>query len=199
MFVSIGKAASILGVSVSTLRRWEREGFLCSSFRTLGGPRRYALQTLELLFQEEESDPSPSKRALAYARVSSHDQKSDLETQKLKLSDYCHKHFEDFELISDLGSGLNYKKPGLKKLLRLIFQRKISHLILNHKDRLLRFGSDLVFELCQEFGVTVIILESRPDQSFEIELAADVIELMTVFSSRLYGKRSHQNRRKLAA
>jgi putative resolvase len=98
-----------------------------------------------------------------------------------------------------LGSGLNYKKPGLKKLLNLIFRKRITHLILNHKDRLLRFGSELVFELCRHFGVAVIVLEAKPGQSFEMELAADVIELMTVFSSRLYGKRSHQNRKRMAA
>jgi len=81
----------------------------------------------------------------------------------------------------------------------MIFQRQISQLILNHKDRLLRFGSELIFELCRHFGVQLVILEKQMDQSFEAELAQDVIELMTVFSSRLYGKRSHSNRRNLAA
>lgn len=81
----------------------------------------------------------------------------------------------------------------------MIFQRQISHLVLNHRDRLLRFGSELIFELCRHFGVHVVILEKQMDQSFEAELAQDVIELMTVFSSRLYGKRSHANRQKMAA
>lgn len=73
-------------------------------------------------------------------------------------------------------------------LRRLIFQRQISHPVLNHKDRLLRCGADLVFNLCRHFGVEVIVLESRADQSFEMEPAADVIEIMTVFSSRLHGR-----------
>jgi predicted site-specific integrase-resolvase len=151
------------------------------------------------MFLLDSSGCSSEKYALAYARVSSHDQRKDLDTQKAKLENYCSLHFPSFEILSDLGSGLNYRKPGLKKLLRLIFQRQISHLVLNHKDRLLRFGSDLVFELCRHFQVTVVVLEERPEQTFEMELAADVIELMTVFSSRLYGKRSHQNRKRLAA
>jgi len=198
MHLSIGKAAALLGVSISTLRRWETEGYFNPSYRTAGGHRRYALAQLEAKFERVVSDPIQAK-PVAYARVSSHDQKKDLETQKLKLEAFCQSRFESFEILTDLGSGLNYRKPGLKKLLRLIFQRQVSHLILNHKDRLLRFGADLVFDLCRHFGVEVIVLESRPDRSFEMELAADVIELMTVFSSRLYGRRSHQNRKRLAA
>ena len=196
MYLSIGKASLLLGVSISTLRRWETDGYLLPAYRTSGGHRRYLLAALQALFSE---DTSMASKAVAYARVSSHDQKKDLETQKTKLEAYCQNHFESYEILSDLGSGLNYKKPGLKKLLRLIFQRQISHLILNHKDRLLRFGSEIVFDLCRSFGVKVIVLEEPEQQSFEAELAADVIELMTVFSSRLYGRRSHQSRKKLAA
>jgi predicted site-specific integrase-resolvase len=72
-------------------------------------------------------------------------------------------------------------------------------LVLNHKDRLLRFGSEIIFSLCKHFGVEIIILEESMQSSFEQELAADVIELMTVFSSKLYGRRAHQNKRNLAA
>jgi len=200
MHLSIGKAAALLGVSVSTLRRWEGYGRCVPTFRTSGGYRCYELAQLEASFHLNGSADTPKPaHALAYARVSSHDQKQDLETQKEKLESYCRAHFESFEVLTDLGSGLNYRKPGLRKLLRLIFQRQLSHLVINHKDRLLRFGADLVFELCHHFGVEVIVLESPCQQSFETELAADVIELMTVFSSRLYGRRSHQNRKRKAA
>jgi excisionase family DNA binding protein len=199
MHLSIGQAAALLGVSVSTLRRWEREGFLSPAYRTLGGHRRFALATLETLFLNETTTVDSSRRVIAYARVSSHDQKKDLETQKEKLDLYCRQHFDDYHIISDLGSALNYRKPGLKKLLRAIFLRQTTHIVLNHKDRLLRFGSEIIFDLCKHFGIKVTILEKREDLKFEEELAADVIELMTVFSSRLYGKRSHLNRKKVAA
>ena len=200
MHLSIGQTASALGVSIATLRRWDRDGFLKPSFRTVGGHRRYDLELLENRFFTVGSPyKTPTNHALAYARVSSHDQKHDLEVQKKKFENYCQNNFQNFEILSDLGSGLNYKKPGLKKLFRLIFQRSITHLVINHKDRLLRFGSEIVFDLCRHFGVEVIILENETPRSFEQELASDVIELMTVFSSRLYGRRSHQNRKKLAA
>jgi len=130
--------------------------------------------------------------------VSSFDQKLDLESQKKRLESYCSTEFESSEVISDLGSGLNYKKPGLKKLLEAIRNRSFSHLILTHKDRLLRFGSEIVFSLCEANGIEVIILEDDQKMSFEMELSADVIELMTVFCARLHGRRSHQNKRRAA-
>lgn len=200
MYLSIGQAAAALGISVSTLRRWEFEGFLTPSFRTVGGHRRYSLPVLEETFRiGRRDDVSVQRVAVAYARVSSHDQASDLETQAHKLQNFCAENFPAYEVIKDLGSGLNYKKPGLRRLLRLIFLRRIHCLVLNHKDRLLRFGSEIIFEMCRHFGVQVIVLEDQVPQSFEQELVNDVIELMTVFSSRLYGRRSHRNRKALAA
>jgi predicted site-specific integrase-resolvase len=145
------------------------------------------------------SDTGQAAKAGCDARVSSHDQKKDLETQKAKREDFAKKHFCEFELISDLGSGLNYKKPGLKRLLKLIQEEKFTHLILNHKDRLLRFGSEIIFSLCRQKSIEVIILEDSEEKSFDMELSCDLIELMTVFSARLYGRRSHQNRRRKAA
>jgi hypothetical protein len=141
---------------------------------------------------------------VTYSRVSSSDQKHDLLRQSSKLNDFAisfkAKHSTKLDIlnISDLGSGLNYKKKGLNQLILLIISRKIHTLIINHKDRLLRFGSDIIFNLCQYFNVNVIILEQKLEQSFEMELSSDVIELMTVFCAKLYGKRSHSNKKIVA-
>ena len=99
-------------------------------------------------------------------------------------------------MIEDLGSGLNFKKKGLKKLINLIISSKIDKIYLAHKDRLPRFGSELVINIAKEFGTEVVILNQK-SQTFEEELASDVLEIITVFSARLYGKRSHKNRTKL--
>ena len=117
---------------------------------------------------------------VAYSRVSSHDQKSDLISQELKLINFA-KSLPDYDAnnfvsITDLGSGLNYKKKGLKKLIHLIFSGKVKNIIINHKDRLLRFGSELIFYLCDLFKVNVIIVEQKTEQSFEQTLSSDVIE-----------------------
>jgi putative resolvase len=135
------------------------------------------------------------KKTIAYCRVSSHDQKLDLERQALVLSAYCESHNWNCELIQDLGSGLNYKKKGLRKLIDYILDGQCDRLVIAHKDRLLRFGSELIFSLCEHFGVEVVILNRKEDSSFEEDLAKDVLEIITVFSARLYGSRSHRNQK----
>jgi predicted site-specific integrase-resolvase len=136
---------------------------------------------------------------LIYSRVSSHDQKQDLINQEQKLINYArNNNYLNIISITDLGSGLNYKKKGLKQLIGLIFSGKVKTLIINHKDRLLRFGSELIFYLCDLFKVNIVIIENKADRSFEETLSSDVIELMTVFCARLYGKRSHKNKVKLS-
>jgi excisionase family DNA binding protein len=181
------EAATLLGVTVRTLHRWELDGKIRST-RTAGGHRRYDIT--ELI-----SNKSDSQLTVGYARVSSHDQKNDLTRQVLVLESYCAKHGWGFEVIQDLGSGMNYKKKGLIRLIRLITSYQVERLVLTHKDRLLRFGSDLIFALCEQFGTEVIIINRSDDSTFEEDLASDVLEIITVFSARLYGSRSHKNKK----
>ena len=136
---------------------------------------------------------------MAYGRVSSHDQKKDLERQLKSLENYCIAKGWKYEMIKDLGSGMNYRKRGLKKLLDLIIQGKISRLVLTHKDRLLRFGAELIFTLCETKQIEVVIMNQGGEVSFEEELAQDVLEIITVFSARLYGSRSHKNKKLIEA
>jgi len=191
-FVSIGEAASALGVSVTTLRRWEASGKLVPK-HTAGGHRRYDLAKLrpEMFRAEEDA----ARRTVAYARVSSHDQKDDLERQKQVLELYCAQQGWTFEVISDLGSGMNDHKKGLKKLLDAIVDGQIGRLVITHKDRLLRFGAELVFTICEAKNVEVVILNQGEDTTFEEDLAQDVLEIITVFSARLYGSRSRKNQK----
>ena len=135
------------------------------------------------------------KHTLAYARVSTHDRKADLERQKRMLEMYCAAQGWRFEIVADLGSGINYHKRGLRKLLSMILDERIERLVLTHKDRLLRFGAELVFAVCEEKQVEVVIINRGDEPSFEEELAHDVLEIVTVFSARLYGSRSHKNKK----
>src|ERR1700722_7559686 len=112
-YISIGKASKVLGVSITTLRRWEVVGKLLPA-RTAGGQRRYDLEKLNPEYSESVS---PDRKTIAYACVSSYDQKEDLERQKQVLELYCAKLGFRFEVIADLGSGMNYHKKGLKRLL----------------------------------------------------------------------------------
>ena len=190
----IGQAAQLLGVSNSTLRRWEREGKLIPQ-RTEGDHRLYRLSQFKMSKTQQHTR---DRKTIAYARVSSHDQKSDLERQKKVLEMYCASHGWKFELLTDLGSGMNYYKKGLKKLLNAILEGNVGRLVLTHKDRLLRFGAELIFALCEAREVEVIIINSGAELKFEEELAKDVLEIITVFSARLYGSRSRKNQKLLA-
>lgn len=192
--MSIGKASEILGVSITTLRRWEAEGKLVPE-RTAAGHRRYDLSKIK----PDTLHASPDeRRTVAYARVSSHDQEEDLERQKQVLELYCAKQGWNYEVMSDLGSGMNYYKKGLKRLLNDIVAGRVGRLVLTHKDRLLRFGVELVFAICESKQVEVVILNQGEDTTFEEDLAEDVLEIITVFSARLYGGRSRKNQKLLS-
>lgn len=157
-FVGIGEAASALGVFITTLRRWEASGKLVAE-HTAGGHRRYDLAKLKPeLFR---AAAVASRRTVAYARVSSHDQKDDLERQKQVLELYCARQGWTFEVIADLGSGVNYRKKGLKRLLDAVIDGEIGRLVITHKDRLLRFGAERVFAICEAKQVEVVILNPR--------------------------------------
>ena len=194
--LSIKQTANQLGVSVSTLRRWDETGVLVAQ-RTPKGHRRYDLSKINPNLTRNKVEQQ--RKTIAYARVSSHDQKSDLQRQIEILELYCSAQGWSFEVISDLGSGMNYHKKGLKRLLDDILDNKIDRLVLTHKDRLLRFGAELVFALCEARQVEVVIINQGENLSFEEELAQDVLEIITVFSARLYGSRSKKNKKLIEA
>ena len=131
---------------------------------------------------------------VCYARVSSRDQKDDLERQHTALEAYCATKGWRTQVIRDLGSGMNYRKKGLQSLLELILHRRTERLVITHKDRLLRFGAELVFTLCEMQGIEIVIIHQGEQPSFEEELAQDVLEIITVFSARLYGSRSRKHK-----
>lgn len=188
--VKIGKAAEILGVDVQTMRAWEKSGELIPDRRSKGGVRYYDIGKIMGLGNEDMP-------TIGYARVSSHDQKNDLVRQQELLEAFCAAKGWRHEIIVDLGSGLNYRKKGLNRLLELILHKRIRRLVLTHKDRLLRFGSELIFSLCEIQNIEIVIINKGEPPSFEEELAQDVIEIITVFSARLYGSRSHKTKRLL--
>ena len=193
--VNISEAARILGVTTTTLRNWDKKGLLKPDEITKGKARRYRIESLRninrnIIFTKDDL------KTIAYARVSSHDQKEDLTRQVQVLELYCSKHGYKYEVIQDLGSGMNYYKKGLTKLIDLILDNQVQRLVLTHKDRLLRFGAELIFSICEAKNVEVIIINQGDESpSFEEELAKDVLEIITVFSAKLYGSRSKKNKK----
>ena len=183
----------MLGVSVDTLRRWEAAGKI-EVERTPGGHRRYDVERLRGIAANRPPDPA-QRLTLGYARVSSYDQKEDLKRQSAVLSEFCARQGWTHEIIEDLGSGMNYHKKGLRELLRRICNGEVGRLVVTHKDRLLRFGAELVFSVCEHFGTEVVIINRSEDTSYEEDLGQDVLEIISVFSARLYGSRSYKNQK----
>lgn len=195
--ISIGQAAKLLGVHVQTLRNWEKSGKLKPDSISPGGTRRYNSDTIMRISGKELPQIEKDDRVtIAYARVSSQDQKEELKRQAQVLELYCAEHGYKYELITDLGSGMNYYKKGLTTLISRILDDGVKRLVLTHKDRLLRFGAELIFSICEAKGVEVVIINRGEEKaSFEEDFAKDVLEIITVFSARLYGSRSGKNRK----
>lgn len=192
--LTIGQLARHLGVCVETLRRWDREGSVKPHTRTRGGHRRYLLAEVMAALGSDGNLQSPEGRlVVGYSRVSSHDQKEDLERQSARLRDYL-KNEPRALFISDLGSGLNFQKRGLAKLLKLITAGRVERLVVTHKDRLLRFGFELLEQMIVAHGACIEVMEDTRG-SDDAELAKDVLTIITVFSARLYGRRAHQNKK----
>ncbi|EQD67679.1 DNA binding domain protein, excisionase family [mine drainage metagenome] len=184
-----------MGVWPETLRRWEAEGKIEPPLRTPGGRRRYDLAKLRGLAPHKASS---LRMTLLYARVSSHDQKENLARQVALLESFSAANGWNYEVLQDLGSGLNYHKKGLRLLIKRICSNEVGRLVITHKDRLLRFGSELVFSLCEHFGTEVVVINARrrPSKKNSSRMSWRSSQ---VFSARLYGSRSHKNKQVLDA
>lgn len=181
--LSIGSYAKYLGISKSTVYRYLKSGKIKESFKTIGKHRRFIIE-------------NNKNKVVLYSRVSSHDQKKDLITQNEKLIQFAKKNYTNYEIesILDLGSGINFNKKGLNKLILMIMNKELSVLVINHKERLLRFGFELINQICKLNNIKIVIIEENKNKSFEFELSENIIEIMTVFCAKLYGKRSNKNK-----
>ena len=194
--ISIGQAAKLLGVHVQTMRNWEKSGKLKPDSISPGGTRRYNLDRIVAISGKEVPTVVDERKTIAYARVSSCDLKEDLLRQSQVLELYRAEHGYKYELITDLGSGMNYYKKGLTNLINQILNNDVKRLVITHKDRLLRFGAELIFSICEAKEVEVVIINKGQEKAgFEEDLAKDVLEIITVFSARLYGSRSKKNKK----
>lgn len=187
MLMSIGKFSKEIGVSISTLRTWDKTGYLKPAKVLDNGYRYYSDEQIDK-YLNVDSDIDDRKIVL-YARVPAKKQMDDLDRQIENLKTYAYTKGYSFELITDIGSGLNYKKEGLKKLIRMICNKEVKKLVILYKDRLVRFGFELVEEVCRINDVEIEIIDNTT-VSKEQELTDDLIQIITVFANRLYGSRS---------
>ena len=186
--LSIGKFAKSLGVSIQTLRNWDKEGKLKPTYVTENGYRYYSEDLLNK-FRNIKNVNKIKKKNILYARVSTKNQKDDLNRQIDNLKQYAYSKGYSFEIITDIGSGINYKKEGLLKMINLVECGEVDRIIVLYKDRLIRFGYDLIEYICK-LNDTKIEIVDNSTISKEQELTEDLIQIITIFENRLYGARS---------
>lgn len=185
--MSIGKFAKEIGLSVQHLRKLHNDNILVPDVITKGGTRYYSTeQLLEYLNKDNKPQQLP---IILYARVSTRKQKDDLDRQVENLKSYAISKGYNFEIITDVGSGINYNKTGLKELIQKINNKEISKIVILYKDRLVRFGFELIEYLCKLNNIEIEIIDNTTI-SKEAELTNDLIQIITEFAGRLYGVRS---------
>ncbi|MFX0116661.1 MAG: IS607 family transposase [Candidatus Hodarchaeota archaeon] len=198
MFISTGKAAMLLGVSPSTLRRWDAAKVLVPAFRTPGRHRRYQLaKLLEWANQgpkrakNSRDRAQPRPRVVAYARVSGAKQRRELTRQITHLDTYIQEQgWQHAKTYQDIGSGLNDSRKGLLRLLSDLPSLQPDKIVCTYEDRLARFGLKLLETTCTYFSAQIVVTQQRRQaSSLEEQVIQDVIALVTSFAGKLHRAR----------
>lgn len=184
--------AKRLGITVQTLQNWDNNGKL-KAHRTPTNRRYYT----EDQYQTYTGLQNSAKRLnVLYARVSTYGQKDDLQNQLAFIRQYANaKGMIIDQEFTDIDSGLNYKRKKWNKLLNLVMQDKIGQIFITYQDRFVRFGFDWFDNLCKQHGAEIIVI-NNPHTSPDQELVSDLINIIHVFSCRLYGLRKYKNKLK---
>ena len=181
MLVPSRVAASELGVHPNTLRNWANEGKI-KFVKTATGQRRYDLSTLV----RDGTDSEKKGSSICYCRVSSTKQRDDLERQSARM----HELYPSYEIVTDIGSGLNFKRKGFISILERAMRGDVKELVVAHRDRLCRFGFDLVEWIIEKNGGRVMVLDNLEVSPYT-ELTRDLLSILHVFSRRLHGLRKY--------
>lgn len=189
-FYSIGQFSKLIGKTNQTLRNWDKDGTLKPHHVSESGYRYYSQEQLNH-FLGLKQEVQLNKKTIGYCRVSSHKQKDDLERQIDNVKTYMYAKGYSFEIISDIGSGINYNKKGLNQLIDMVTNSEVDKIVVLYKDRLIRFGFELIENICNKYGATIEIIDNT-EKTEEQELVEDLIQIVTVFSARLQGKRANK-------
>ena len=186
-YYTINKFAKIIGVTPQTLRNWDRSGRLHPHHTSTNGYRYYSEEQLCAVTGIQ----FVPRKVIGYCRVSSRKQKDDLERQVENLRTYLYAQGNPFEIITDIGSGINYKKNGLQELIRRIEANRVEKVVVLYKDRLVRFGFEHLETIATIHGCKIEIVDTTRE-SEQQELVEDLVQIITVFSCKLQGKRTYQ-------
>jgi len=189
-YYSIGEFSKLIGKTSQTLREWDKKDILKPHHVAPTGYRYYSQEQLNHFFGIKGIEVK-AKKVIGYCRVSSNKQKDDLVRQVENVKTYMIAKGYSFDVITDVGSGINYNKKGLNQLIDMITNSEVEKIVILYKDRLLRFGFEIIENLCNKYGTTIEIIDNT-EKIEEQELVEDLIQIVTVFSCRLQGKRANK-------
>ena len=188
-YYTIGDFSRKVGLSINTLRNWDKEGKLKPAYISSGGHRYYSDEQFNRLIGIKLD--KQERITIGYARVSSSKQKDDLKRQVENIKIYMLAKGYRFEVIEDIGSGINYNKKGLNDLINRITYREVVKVVVLYKDRILRFVFEIIENLCKKYGTEIEIIDNT-EKTEEQELVEDLVQIITVFSCKLQGKRANK-------
>ena len=191
-YYSAKTVTQILGVTAQTLRNWDKEGKLKPSYTKSNGYRYYSED--DVLSYTKERNTKKDKKLVGYIRVSSKKQEDDLNRQKENLESYLKETNQEYEIISDIGSGINYNKPGLRKLIEKINKKEVDEIVVLYKDRLLRYGFELIEYFATLNNVKIRVLD-KINKTEDEELVEDLVQIITVLSCKTQGKRKSKTKK----
>lgn len=190
-YYSIRKLSEMIDISAQTLRNWEKSGKLIPDYKTSSGYRYYSQEQVDAITGNKAN--MENRIVIGYCRVSSIKQKDDLERQVQNVKAYLLAQGKPFEIIEDIGSGINYNKKGLLELLQKVIDHKVEKIVVLYKDRLLRFGYELFENIAKSYGTSIEIIDNT-EKTKQEELVEDLVQIITVFSCKLQGKRAKKTK-----
>lgn len=187
----VAEASKYLGVSINTLKNLSNDNKI-SSFKTAGGHRRFRQDDLDdyMGIKKEQQE----KLTVIYARCSTLKQKENLDRQKDRLMKYAEKKDYKYIVIDEIASGINEKRKGLHRLIKLSFEGKVERVLIEYKDRLARFGYEYIETIFKNLDIKIEIVETK-EKKYEEELAEDIMKILTCYSARYYGARGGRKKK----
>ena len=189
-YYTVGKFAKLISKNPQTLREWDKKDVLKPHHVAPTGYRYYSQEQLNHYLGLKGIE-TKTKKVIGYCRVNSHKQKDDLNRQIENVKTFMYAKGYSFEIITDIGSGINYNKKGLIQLIDMITNSEVEKIVILYKDRLLRFGFEIIENLCKKYGTIIEIIDNT-EKTEDQELVEDLVQIITVFSSRLQGKRANK-------
>lgn len=192
-YLSIGEFAEAIGKTTQTIRNWDKSGYMKPAKLGLGGHRYYTQEQVDRYLGKKSyiKEEFNYRKIIGYCRVSTQKQKENLDRQVECVRSYCAANGYQFEIITDIGSGINYDKKGLNQLIDEVLNNNVEKVVIMCKDRLVRFGFNLLKNIFSHFNTEIEIIDNT-EKTEQEELIDDLVQIITVLGAKISGKRAHK-------